>query len=73
MRSLPTYAQGVDAGRLVKVFCKGRCCKTHWHVLNKPHEGYDALRKAPMAEYRATCLVCGSEALDNCTWLEVCG
>lgn len=65
---LPAYASKADRSRAVQLLCKGKCGRGRWAELNRPYPGQDALRKAAMGEYKATCLRCGSVASDNYNW-----
>lgn len=66
--NLPGYAAKADRGKIVKILCKGKCGRGRWAEMNKPYPGKDALRRASMGEYKATCLGCGSIAQDSCNW-----
>jgi len=66
--SLPKYAQSADRSKIVKILCKGHCGTSRLAELNKPYPGQDELRSAPMGEYEAKCLKCGSTASDNYNW-----
>jgi hypothetical protein len=65
---LPHYAQGANSRRLVKLFCKGRCCKTRWAEMNTDYPGEEILRKAQLCDFSATCLFCGRVAHDPYNW-----
>lgn len=65
---LPNYASKADREKVVQLLCKGKCGVVRWAEMNKPFPGKDVLRKASMGEYKATCLRCGSTALDSYNW-----
>ena len=65
---LPNYARNADRAKVVQLLCKGKCSGGRWAELNKIYPGKEALRKALMGEYKATCLRCGNTALDNYNW-----
>jgi len=66
--ALPDYAKNADRAKVVQLLCKGKCGRGRWAELNKPYPGKDALHKAQMGEYKATCMRCGVPALDNYNW-----
>jgi len=68
MLKIPKYAQSADPSRLVKILCKGSCGKVRLAELNLPYPGKELLKKAEMHKYRARCLYCGREAVDNYNW-----
>ena len=65
---LPDYAKSTPSKFLVQILCRGGCKCTRWAKLNAPYPGKSALRSAEMGQYRATCLKCGYEAIDNYNW-----
>jgi hypothetical protein len=69
IRNLPAYAQRADPAKLVRILCKGICCKTRWAEMNEDYPGDDALKNAQLGEFTAKCLVCGRVAHDNYNWL----
>lgn len=69
MRDLPDYARRADPAKLVRIFCKGVCCKGRWAQMNEDYPGEDVLKSAPLGQFTATCLVCGRVALDNYNWI----
>jgi hypothetical protein len=67
MGSLPKYAKKPNRARVVKLWCK-MCTKSRWAQMNKRYPGEQALRKAPLGEFRAKCLYCGLIDRDNKRW-----
>lgn len=65
---LPNYASKADRAKAIQLLCKGKCGCGRWAELNKIYPGKEALRRAQMGEYKATCLRCGGTALDNYNW-----
>lgn len=65
---LPKYASKGERARLIRIFCKGKCRSQTWAELNLPYPGQEALKKAPISEYKAVCLKCGKLAFDNYNW-----
>lgn len=66
--TLPKYAQGASRDRLIKLLCKGKCGKTVLAELNVMYPGREQLKNAPMGQYKARCLKCGTIAQDNYNW-----
>ncbi|RMR37942.1 hypothetical protein ALP36_02002 [Pseudomonas syringae pv. coriandricola] len=64
---LPAYASDTDRSKVINIVCRD-CCKVRWAILNKPFPGFERLKTAGMAEYRAICLKCGYSATDNYNW-----
>lgn len=67
--ALPKYAANADRAKLVQVLCKGDCRATRWAEMNKSYPGKAELKSAAHGIYRARCLKCGREALDNYNWM----
>jgi len=67
-KALPKYAQNAARDKLVRGLCRGNCGKVVWAELNLPYPGKEALKNAPMGEFQARCLKCGSVAKDNYNW-----
>lgn len=65
---LPNYASKADRAKVVQVLCKGKCGAVRWAEMNTLYPGKEELRKAKMGDYKATCLRCGSTAMDNYNW-----
>ncbi len=66
--SLPAYAASTPIEYLVQIWCRGKCLNTRWAKLNLPYPGEVAIRKAELGKFRAKCLKCGYEAVDNSNW-----
>jgi hypothetical protein len=65
---LPNYAAAADRKRVVRLLCKGRCCKTRWAEMRVDYPGEDVLRRSRVLDFAATCLKCGYTARDPYNW-----
>ena len=65
---LPAYALGADRRRLVRLLCKGQCCKTRWAEMTVDYPGETVLRDSQLLQFQARCLVCGRIACDPYNW-----
>jgi len=68
MGPLPRYASHANRNRLVRVLCKGRCCKTTWAEMSVDYPGEAVLRESQVLDFEATCLRCGHVARDPYNW-----
>jgi hypothetical protein len=68
IRNLPKYAHGADPLRLVRLLCKGRCCKTRFAEMSVDYPGECLLRNAKVNQFTARCLKCGKIARDPYNW-----
>lgn len=66
---LPKYAQPANRNRMVKVFCKGICCRMRWAEMNTDCPSAEVLRTLQMGDLTATCLKCGHIAWDPYNWV----
>ena len=71
-KGLPGYAKSIPPEYLVQIPLCRKCGCARWATLNVPYPGKSALRSAPIGKYKATCLVCGYETINNnsCSRLE---
>ncbi len=68
LKGLPKYAKSIQPEFLVQNPLCRKCGCARWARLNLPYPGKSALRSAPIGKYKATCLVCGYEAINNNSW-----
>jgi hypothetical protein len=65
---LQQYAADANRDRVVRLLCKGLCCRIRWALMNQDYPGESVLLRAKLRDFSAICLKCGRVAKDPYNW-----